>query len=307
MMFAELFYWVLNMSIIGSLTGLILLILRQIKPLPKFSIYVLWLLPLFRLWIPVGLSSPFSLLSLISHFTTKAVVLWDSVPAMPDFTSLNCVMAADHYFPLTYKTVHLERFFEVSSLIWLIGTSVAILTTTVLYFLTKSELKSAEHLRENLYQSDKICTPAVYGIVKPKIILPKQLARENTDYICLHEKVHIHRRDNLWRMIAIITACVHWYNPLVWLFLKCFFIDMELACDAKVAKQLDDDARKVYAHAGLSVSSGKTYFASAFGGSKIKVRIENILSYKKLTVFSGAFCALFIALLVVFLATNAVV
>jgi beta-lactamase regulating signal transducer with metallopeptidase domain len=81
---------------------------------------------------------------------------------------------------------------------------------------------------------------------------------------------------------------------------------MELACDAGVLKKLADNDKKAYASALLSCSVGKTYYVSAFGGAKTKLRIENILSYKKLTLSSAlCFAALFIAVAVTVI-TNAV-
>ncbi|MCO5385209.1 MAG: hypothetical protein NHB14_04960 [Desulfosporosinus sp.] len=64
-MLAELFYWVLNMSIIGSVAGLLVLSLRKLKILPRFAVYVLWLLPLIRFWLPFGIANQYSLRSLV--------------------------------------------------------------------------------------------------------------------------------------------------------------------------------------------------------------------------------------------------
>jgi len=107
-------------------------------------------------------------------------------------------------------------------------------------------------------------------------------------------------------MIAVITACIHWFDPLAWVFLRYFFTDMELACDSGVLKNLNDNDKKTYAEALLSCSAGKTYYASAFGGARTRIRIQNILSYKKLTFVSGiCFAALFIVIAVTVI-TNAV-
>lgn len=303
-MLSELFYWVLNISIIGSVTGLVVLGLRKIKTLPRFAIYVLWVLPLIRFWLPFGIANQYSLLNLISRYTTKTVLIWDELPQL---TTTNSIMGAKTYFPIEYKTDLLENVFKVASLVWIILCCAAILTSVLLYLLTKSELKSAEILRGNIYKSDRITAPAVYGVMRPKIIIPATIADGDIDYIILHEQVHIARRDNLFRIIAVITACVHWFNPLSWVFIKYFFIDMELACDAKVLKNLNERQNKEYALAILTCASGKTFFASAFGGAKTKVRIETILSYKKLTMLSSlCFAALVIAIAVI-LITNATV
>ncbi|KJS80075.1 MAG: peptidase M56 BlaR1 [Peptococcaceae bacterium BICA1-8] len=303
-MLSEIFYWVLNMSIIGSVAGLVVLLLRKIKILPRFAIYALWVLPLIRFWLPFGIANEYSLLSLISRFTTKTVVIWEELPQL---TTTNSIMASTSYFPIEYKTDLLENVFNVASLVWIIICSAAILTSMFLYFFTKSELKSAELIQGNIYKSDRITAPAVYGVIGPKIIIPTAIADGDIDYIILHEKVHIERRDNLFRVVAVITACVHWFNPLSWIFLKCFFADMELACDTKVLKSLNGNQTKEYAHTILTCASGKTFFASAFGGAKTKVRIENILSYKKLTILSSLFFAALVVVIAIIIITNATV
>lgn len=303
-MLSEIFYWVLNTSIIGSVAGLIVLALRKIKTLPRFTVYFLWILPLIRLWLPFGIANEYSLLSLLSRFTTKTVVVNEG---LPELTTTNIIMGAKSYFPIEYKTDLLARIFHVASLIWIIAAIAAILTCVLLYAFTKSELKHPERIRDNIYKSDKITAPAVYGIIHPKIIIPAALAQGDIDYIILHENVHIKRKDNLFRVLAVITACIHWFNPLLWVFLKCYFEDMELACDTKVLKTLSEDQTKEYARAILACAAGKAFFTSAFGGAKTKVRIENILSYKKLTAVSSLCFAALIVTTGITIITNAAV
>jgi beta-lactamase regulating signal transducer with metallopeptidase domain len=298
-----LFYWVLNISIIGSVSGLIVLLLRTIKKLPRSMVYLLWLIPFVRFLIPFGVAYQYSLLNLLSRFTTKTVTVWQSVPKL---TMTNSVQAASSYFPIEYKTNLLESIFLIASIVWLIIAAAAILTAILLYHFTKSELKSAELIKDNIYKSDKITATAVYGIFHPKIIIPAAFADRNLDYIVKHEQVHIKRKDNLFRVVAVVTACIHWFNPLVWILLKNFFVDMELACDAKVIKTLNENQIKDYASAILAYTSGKMFFASAFGGAKTKVRIENILSYKKLTLLSSFCLVTLISAIAIVLITNAV-
>lgn len=299
---SEIFYWVLNLSILGSVAGMVVLILRRIKALPRFAIYVLWALPLIRLWMPFGIANEYSLLNFISKFTTKTVVIWKEVPLI---TATNTIMGAKSYFPFEYRTDLLENIFSVASVIWIIISCTLILTSLLLYHFTKLEMKSAKLLRDNVYLSDRITSPAVYGVVHPKIIIPAAIVNEDIDYILLHEQVHLKRHDNLFRFVAVITACIHWFNPLSWIFLKYFFTDMELACDAKVLKNLNQLETKEYAHTILAYASGKALFSSAFGGAKTKVRIENILSYKKLTILSSLSLAALIVSIAIVIITNA--
>ena len=303
-MLSEIFYWVLNISILGSIAGLVVLSLRKIKALPCFLVYILWTLPLIRLWLPFGIANKYSLLSLISRFTTKTVVIRKELPQL---TTTNSIMGATSYFPIEYKTNLLENVFEIASVVWIIVCFTAILTSVLLYFFTKSELKSAELIKGNIYKSDRITAPAVYGIIHPKIIIPAATADLDTGYIILHERVHIGRKDNLFRVIAVMTACIHWFNPLSWIFLKCFFADMELACDAKVLKSLNENQSKEYASTIIACASGKAFFVSAFGGAKTKVRIENILSYKRLTVLSSLCFSALVVVIAIIIITNATV
>ena len=91
----------------------------------------------------------------------------------------------------------------------------------------------------------------------------------------------------------------HFQHPL---FLKGFLADLELSCDERVLTKIGCDRAKDYAASLLESKQGVTVFASAFGGAKIRTRIENILSFKKLTwlsltVFIALIGAIFYALL----------
>jgi beta-lactamase regulating signal transducer with metallopeptidase domain len=302
-MVAEVFYWVLNMSIVGSLAGLVILLLRRIKRLPRFCVYVLWLAPFLRFLLPLSISGQYSLMSLVSRFAAKTVVVFEAPGANVGFT--NSIMAAKDYFPIVFKTNVLESVFNISGFIWIVVFCALIITSALLYYFTKSEVKNAAKVSGNVYRCGSVTSPAVYGIFRPKIIIPENVPEGSLKYILLHENVHLKRKDNLLRCIAVVTACLHWFNPLAWLFLKYVFEDMELACDAKVLKTLDAEEKKSYALALLNFASKKTLYASAFGAAKTRVRIENILSYKKLTLVSGIFFFALTAAILVLLLMNA--
>ena len=218
---------------------------------------------------------------------------------------MNSVMAANSYFPITYKVNILENIFSVASVIWAVVALAIVLMLTAIYCTTLFEIKDSKHLRENVYLSEKISSPAVYGVLRPKIVLPASYKDRDIELIVQHEKTHIRGLDNLWRMIAFLIVAVHWFNPFSWLFLKAFLADLELSCDERVLVKLGADRSKEYASALLECKQGATVFASAFGGARIQTRIENILSFRKLTWFSlMAFIAL-ISVIFYVLLTNA--
>ena len=303
-MLQEIFYWVFNMSITAALTGVLIMLVRLIKKIPRRLMVFLWAIPFLRMTVPFGLNSPYSLMALLSQISTKTIIVYQPAEDLA-FSMMNSVMAADTYFPITYKVNVLETIFSVASVIWIVVSLAILLMLAVTYFTTLYEIKDSTHLRENIYLSEKIISPAVYGIVKPKIILPASYKDRDIDLIILHEKTHIRRLDNLWRMIAFVIVAVHWFNPLCWLFLKGFLADLELSCDEHVLAKLGDARAKEYALSLLESGQGTTVFASAFGGAKIRSRIENILSFKKLTWLSITGFAALIAVIFYVLLTNA--
>lgn len=300
-MLQEVFYWVFNMSIAAAITGVIVMLIRLVKKIPRRFAVFLWVIPFFRMAIPLGLSSPYSLMSLLSRITTKTIVVYQPADDV-SFSMMNYVMAADSYFPITYKVNILENLFNMTSVIWVIVFLAITLMLAVIYFMTLHEMKDARHLHDNIYLSDKITSPAVYGIIKPRIILPTFYEGRDIDLILLHEKMHIHRADNLWRVLAFLIVSAHWFNPLCWVFLRLFLTDLELSCDECVLVKLGDDRSKEYARSLLESKESANVFTSAFGGAKIRIRIENILSFKKITwisfiVFLTLLTAIFYVLL----------
>ena len=97
-MLGEFCYWIVNMSITASVTGLIVMAARKIKAVPRrFSVF-LWIIPFVRMWVPFGLNSRYSLMTLISQLTTKTVTIYQPADDIA-FSVTNTLMLADSYFP----------------------------------------------------------------------------------------------------------------------------------------------------------------------------------------------------------------
>ena len=303
-MLQEVFYWIFNMSITAALTGVLILLIRQIQKIPKRIAVFFWTVPFLRMTIPLGLNSSYSLMSLLSRINTRTVVVYQPTEGIA-FSMMNSVMAANSYFPITYKVNLLERVFHIASVIWIIASLAILLMLTVIYCTTIHEVKDCIHLRDNIYLSEEVVSPAVYGILRPRIILPALYKDRDIVYIIEHEKMHIRSLDNLWRILAFAITAVHWFNPFCWLFLNKFLADLELACDERVVAKLGADCSKEYASALLDSRRGATVFASSFGGAKIRTRIENILSFKKLTWISVTVFIALISVIFYVLLTNA--
>lgn len=302
-MIGEIFYWIFNMSLVASLMGIIVLLLRKIRSVPKRYAVFLWIIPFFRMCVPLGLNNPYSLLSLVSKFTTRTVTVYNE--ASFELSITNALMAANNYFPIKYRVSLYEKLFDTAGIVWLTGAVISLGILEVLYGITMREIRDAQCVKDNVYVSSKVDSPAVYGILHPKIVFPGTSEDLSVKYVLAHEKAHIRRKDNLWRILGFITACIHWFNPLSWVFLKCFLEDTELACDEAVLRHLNPEERKEYASSLLDQVPDRKVFASAFGGAKIRTRIEHIVSYRKITGVSAVCFMTLIAALIVTMITNA--
>ena len=304
-MLGDIFYWIFNMSIASFICAIPALCIRLVKKIPRKIFLWLWLIPFIRMCIPVGISGKYSLMTLISKFTTKTVTIYYFNDDFA-FTMMNHIMVADSYFPINYKINIFENLFSVASILWIIVALSFIIAFFIIYIVTIRELSSSKHLKNNIYLSDKVKTPSVYGIIKPKIIIPYEYNEVDMNYILMHERMHIKRCDNLVRVLALIIVCVHWFNPMSWIFLKMLYSDIELACDESVLSKCNEVQTKEYANTLVSTVEKSNVFASSFGGAKIRIRIENILSYKKISIFSAIGFVVLILSMAYILLTNSV-
>lgn len=303
-MLHEVYYWLFNMSITAAITGLLIMLIRSIRVIPRRLAVILWSIPFLRMIVPLGLNSPYSFMTLLSKFATKTVVVYQHTEDIA-FSLTNTVLAADTYFPITYKVNVLESVFHIAAIVWIVIFLVILLTLTIVYFSTLHEMKDAVHLHDNIFISEHIASPAVYGIIKPRIVFPVCFQDTDNELIMLHENVHIRRRDNLRRLLAIVITAIHWFNPLCWIFLKLFLVDLELACDEQVLAVIGRERANEYAQTLLTYRQSAGIFSSSFGGAKIRRRIENILSFRKLTWFSLTAFTLLIVAIFYTLLTNA--
>lgn len=147
------------------------------------------------------------------------------------------------------------------------------------------EMNMAHNL---VFSNDEIASPLVRGLLVPRIYLPTRMDFGNTELlrnILAHETMHIRRRDNWIKAVMLLTLCLNWFNPLVWLMARCLSSDLETACDESVLRACqDEDARKNYAFSLLSMAvtaARSSLLYSAFSKTEVEKRIQRILRYKK--------------------------
>ena len=153
----------------------------------------------------------------------------------------------------------------------------------------------------------------VMGLIHPVIYLSSGLDSESRKVVLCHERVHLQRRDYLWKPLALVICCVHWFNPLVWLAFYLMNMDCEMSCDEKVVKLLGEESKKVYSYTLLEEASGgewKRYRGGSicallsFGEDHVKNRIRHVLDYRKPPFWMLTGAAAVIVILVVCLCSN---
>lgn len=151
-----------------------------------------------------------------------------------------------------------------------------------------------------VFTNDEIASPLVCGLLAPRIYLPTRMDFGSTEllrHILCHETMHIRKKDNWLKSIMLVTLCIHWFNPLVWIMSKYLASDLEMACDEAVLRLYDhkDDAEETKKNYALSLlamaisGSRPTLLYSAFARTEVEKRIQNILHYRKASVLMLAF------------------
>ena len=153
----------------------------------------------------------------------------------------------------------------------------------------------------------------VMGLIRPVIYLSSGLDPESRRVVLCHERVHLQRRDYLFKPAALLICCVHWFNPLVWLAFYLMNMDCEMSCDEKVVKLLGEESKKIYSYTLLEEASGgewKRYRGGSicallsFGEDHVKNRIRHVLDYRRPPFWVMIGAAAVIVVLVVCLCSN---
>ena len=95
--------------------------------------------------------------------------------------------------------------------------------------------------------SDSISSPVTYGFIKPVVLFSNQtFTNEEFNFIATHECCHIKNKDIWIKLLTEIYCGIFWWNPLVYLLKKDLSFCLELRCDKRVTKALDDYERCNY-------------------------------------------------------------
>lgn len=276
-----IFTKVFNMSIAASMLILAVILLRfLLKSSPKWIRCVLWLLVALRLVIPFSLESPFSLVpnaQSVNSSTHSSTSYVSSIVNSENFQTLQTAVSSDNGVDII----------TVLSYIWIVGVALMLIYMLVSFANLNFKLRESVVVKDNIYMCDRISSPFVFGIIRPRIYLPSNLSEEEKKYVIAHEQAHIKHHDNLWKPLGYLVLSVHFFNPLCFVAFRLFTNDIELACDERVIKNFDVKDKKGYSTALLSCSIEHSFLSAcpfSFGESGLKHRIKSVLGYKKPTV-----------------------
>ena len=290
----------LQMSVAGGAVILFVIVIRAlaIHRLPKTTFLALWIIVVLRLLLPLSIPLPISIHTgvtsvsdAVSELVPREVVSTPAGQAAPSFDTDTAIPAQ--------TGDHVSAF----AAIWLTG-----VILLALYFLI-SYMRGLQKFRMSLPDStpfvqnwllthqidrplavrisDLISSPLTYGVLRPVILLPKNLERKDEavlKYILTHEYIHIRRFDAITKIGFVAALCIHWFNPLVWVMYILANRDMELSCDDCVIRMLGEEQKSAYALALINMEatkSGVSTLYSHFSKFAITERIEAIMKYKK--------------------------
>ena len=286
---AAVFLKLLNLSISASWLVLAVLVLRLIsKRSPKWMNVLLWGIVALRLVLPFSIESALSLIP-SAETVSPAAVQFDPAPTITSGVSVidNAVnpSLSEHFSAVPTASVNpLYVWTEIAGWVWLIGLGAMLLYALVSYLRLRRRVSVSLPVQDHIYLCDAISSPFILGVVKPRIYLPSGLDEVQRQNVLSHERAHLARRDHWWKPLGFALLAVYWFNPVLWLAYTLLCRDIELACDERVIRTMDESAVKTYSTVLLACSMPRKAVITcplAFGEVGVKERVRNALRYKK--------------------------
>jgi len=321
----------LEMSVSAGIMIVAIIILRALllNKIPKTTFLILWSVVMLRLVFPFNINIDFGTNAFLMQqpvpvFTVDAqMVLNNHIPEIVQNNS----QAIYHTTTSNLVENHIGNLNTILQnengtsglninwifIIWVVGVIVFALIFIIGYIKSYQKFRTAIILKNDFIEdwcsrnllkrkykimiSDEITTPFTVGILKPKIILAKNVDFkdfQSLEYILAHELYHIKRFDAFWKLIALLIACFHWFNPLVWIAFVFVNRDLEISCDAQVIKFFGKRVKKSYAYTLITMAESQNKMTPLFSGFSRNCAHERVKSIMKMrkTTSLGLFIAI---------------
>lgn len=301
MNFNQIYNFIIMASVYGSITGIIILLIRAVfsKVLTAKFRFLLWYILIIKLICPSGPESRISIYNASEYFT-QAV-------ATNTFTQLEAVHP---------KNLIMSNHYDILIFLWLAGFMIMISRFLITGFILKLKLKKTgyepneriqrifENCKEKLKikkfikvtEQDCIKGASLFGIIKPEVLINsdfESLDDKQLEFIFIHELSHYKRKDNILNCLIYFIQSCHWFNPIIWVLFKKARQDMELATDGKTMSYLHKNEYNSYGLTLITILErySGTFFSAgllnaANNKNNIRKRIRNIAKYKQKTIAS---------------------
>ena len=283
-----IFIKVFNLAVTAGWFVLAVLLLRPLmKKSPKWINCLLWGIVGLRLVFPFSFESIFSLIPSAEPIPQNITM----VPA-PEINSgigvmneiVNPVISETLAPQVGASVTPMQIVIGVASYIWVIGIIAMLCYGAISYILLRRKVRVSLKGEGNVYFCDDVDSPFILGVILPRIYIPSAMSGEALGHVLAHEKAHLRRFDHIWKPLGFCLLAIYWFNPLFWVAYALLCRDIEAACDEKVIKQMDAEAKKDYSRTLLDCSMHRRRIMScplAFGEVGVKERVKSILNYKK--------------------------
>ncbi len=311
------------MSITASWLIVAIVVFRLFfKKVPKNYFCILWGIVAIRLICPFSVQSIFGIVPTVEIQREESGIASDIESSDEDKWLPNDVIISDYQsgnlnitikddnveYPKDSVVVDSSHFLEslsiitILTMIWIFGMLVLAFFSMISFIKLKRDVSASLPIGNGMYICDTIHSPFILGMFCPKIYIPSDLSEKQISFVMAHEKMHLKRKDNYWKIIGFLFVIVYWFHPLIWIAYILFCRDIEFACDEAVIKTMEKNDRVMYVKTLIYCSSGtrrKFVNLLAFGEIGMKERVKVMMRYKKpslrLMVIASIICVSVVA------------
>jgi Tol biopolymer transport system component len=174
---------------------------------------------------------------------------------------------------------------------WAVRSERPVTDQQILDLLEDGKLQMRVRTLVGVVVTDKVQTPALFGVIRPRLLLPQGLLEtlglDELHCVFLHELAHLRRRDIYLAWLVCLLQMLHWFNPLMWYAFRRMRADQEVAADSLALASAGTDESRHYGHTIVSLVerfSRPQYLPSLAGilenPSHIERRIQMIAKFK---------------------------
>lgn len=282
MLLIGIFLTVLSLTAAGSLGVLLVLGMKKLfgKRLGARWNYLVWLLPLALYLVPVYLPQGEHPVRKAPQVLLPAAGAPAAVPkpVVPGGTALVGDTPAI-FIPDLWELC--QQLLPALALLWLLGLILSAAVRLADHRRLARSLEKCSHLPEEngraaalfsrlleemnipqgrveLWLCPGVESPLLLGLWRPRVILPEEdLPEERLEMMLRHELNHYRGRDLWLKAIALVAACIHWFNPLSRWLVRDLDRCCELRCDQRTTAGMGPGDRRQYGQMLLDVAQGQ--------------------------------------------------